>query len=299
MLWLMGLISGAGLLRVLAVIALVLAMPTALLSACTMSVSDDVAAPVSTDVNDFSFESMDVQYTLGRADDGTSTLLVEERFVALFPDYDQNRGMRRSIPDSYLGAPLNPTLVSITDGEGNPRPAETGSEDGYFSMTSRADDYVQGAQTYVFTYTLENVTRFFQDTGVDEFYWDVNGTEWAQDFGRVSARVIVPPDLAQSLTGAQACYVGYQGSGVQTCPITCRMPRPPAVRACRHPPARVFAYQTVTSRRRVRAGDVHPPSTRRTSPSPWGWVQMIGCPRGGRRLGIVYAAVTRRRLSPR
>ena len=33
-------------------------------------------------------------------------------------------------------------------------------------MTSRADDYVHGAQTYVFTYTLENVTRFFEDTGV-------------------------------------------------------------------------------------------------------------------------------------
>ena len=47
-------------------------------------------------------------------------------------------------------------------------------------MTSRADDFVHGAQTYVFTYTLENVTRFFDDTGVDEFYWDVNGTEWQQ-----------------------------------------------------------------------------------------------------------------------
>ena len=45
-------------------------------------------------------------------------------------------------------------------------------------MTSRADDYVHGAQTYVFTYTLENVVRLFEDTGADEFYWNVNGTEW-------------------------------------------------------------------------------------------------------------------------
>ena len=57
-------------------------------------------------------------------------------------------------------------------------------------MTSRADDFVHGAQTYVFTYTLENVTRFFDDTGVDEFYWDVNGTEWAQDFGRVTVQLV-------------------------------------------------------------------------------------------------------------
>ncbi len=290
MLCLMGLISGAGLLRVLAVIALVLAMPTALLSACTFSVSDDVAAPVSTDVNDFSFESMDVQYTLGRDDDGTSTLLVEERFVALFPEYDQNRGMRRSIPDSYLGAPLNPTLVSITDGEGNPRPSETGSEDGYFSMTSRADDYVQGSQTYVFTYTLENVTRFFEDTGVDEFYWDVNGTEWAQDFGRVSARVIVPPDLAQSLTGAQACYVGYQGSG-QTCPI---VPDAAAgdgasLSASAGP---VFAYQTVTLAVAFEQGTFTPFDSSYLA-SPWGWVQVIGA--FGVVAAIIYAVVTRRR----
>ena len=180
---------GAKLLRVLVVALVGLGLPLAVLSGCSFSSStDQLAASVSSDVNDFSFESLDVQYTLGRADDGTSTLLVEERFVALFPDYDQNRGMRRSIPDSYLGAPLNPELVSITDGDGRPRESETGSEDGYFEMTSRADDFVHGRQTYVFTYTLENVARFFDDTGVDEFYWNVNGTEWEQDFGRVSVR---------------------------------------------------------------------------------------------------------------
>ena len=37
------------------------------------------------------------------------------------------------------------------------RPAEVEHEDGVFSMTSRADEFVHGAQTYVFTYTLENV----------------------------------------------------------------------------------------------------------------------------------------------
>ncbi|WP_251455436.1 DUF2207 domain-containing protein [Microbacterium sp. Marseille-Q6648] len=175
-------------------------------------------APAHADVDDFTFESMNVEYTLGRDDDGTSTLTVVETFVAVFPDIDQNRGMRRSIPVSYLGAPLHPDLVSITDGDGEPRPAETDSEDGYYSMTSRADDFVRGAQTYVFTYTLRNVTRFFADTGVDEFYWDVNGDQWRQPFGRVTARLVVPADLAASLTGAQACYAGSTGS-TDTCEI--------------------------------------------------------------------------------
>jgi uncharacterized membrane protein YgcG len=174
--------------------------------------------PAHAGVDDFSFDSLDVEYQLDRTGDGTSTLTVVETFVARFPDFDQNRGMRRIIPDSYQGAPLNPRLVSITDENGAERPAETESEDGFYVMTSRADGYVRGVQTYVFTYTLENVTRYFADTGADEFYWDVNGTEWRQPFGRVTARVTMPGDLAAARTGEQACYFGQQGDD-QTCTI--------------------------------------------------------------------------------
>jgi uncharacterized membrane protein YgcG len=284
----MGAKRGTRLLRVLVVVVLAVGMPIALLSACSFPSTDDIAAPVSTDVNDFAFESMDVQYTLGRSDDGTSTLLVEERFVALFPDYDQNRGMRRSIPDSYLGAPLNPRLISITDGDGDARPVETDTEDGYFSMTSRADDYVQGAQTYVFTYTLENVTRFFDDTAVDEFYWNVNGTEWAQDFGRVSATLIVPDDLADSLTGAQACYFGYQGSD-QTCEIV-RDAVSGGAATLSASAAPVYAYQNVTIAVAFEQGTFTSFDSSYLA-SPWGWLNAIGG--FGVIAAIIAALVTR------
>ena len=247
-----------------------------------------VSAPTATDLDDFSFESLDVRYTLGRTDGGASTLRVEERFVALFPDVDQNRGMRRSIPDSYLGAPLNPDLVSITDANGNPRPAETDSEDGYFTMTSRADDFVHGAQTYVFTYTLENVTRFFDDTGVDEFYWDVNGTEWPQSFGSVTAELTIPAELSGSLTGARACYVGSQGSE-QTCQfVTDATADGDAVVTASASP--VPAHQTVTIAIAFEEGTFTPFDSSYLA-SPWGWVQGIA---GLGVLGaIVFAVVTR------
>ncbi|GAA1700344.1 hypothetical protein GCM10009808_17440 [Microbacterium sediminicola] len=169
------------------------------------------AGTARADVDDFTFESLDVQYTLGRTDDGVSTLTVVETFVALFPEDDQNRGMRRIIPDSYLGAPLHPHLVSITDGDGSARSAEVDTDDGVYVMTSRADDYVHGAQTYVFTYTLENVIHYFPDADVDEFYWNVNGLDWSQPFGEVTATLIVPSDLVPALTGEAACYAGDQG----------------------------------------------------------------------------------------
>ncbi|HWI30622.1 MAG TPA: DUF2207 domain-containing protein [Microbacterium sp.] len=173
----------------------------------------------SAGVQDFVFQSMDVEYTLGRAEDGTSTLRVIESFVAVFPEFDQNRGMQRRIPDSYEGVPTFPTLESVTDAEGNPRPVEEEWEDDHLIVTSRADGFVHGAQTYVFTYTMQNVVGTFADTQADEFYWDVNGVDWAQPFGRVSARVNIPGELADARTGGMACYRGAQGS-TETCEIS-------------------------------------------------------------------------------
>lgn len=268
----------------------VVGMLVALFTALVLPAAGWQSTAARADVNDFTFESLDVEYRLDRADDGSSTLTVVETFVALFPETDQNRGMRRSIPDSYLGAPLNPALVSITDGEGNPRASETSLEDGYFSMTSRADGYVHGAQTYVFTYTLENVARFFDDTGVDEFYWNVNGTEWQQPFGRVSVRLVVAPALTESLTGAQACYVGYEGSG-QTCEIT-RDAAADGAATFEASATDVFAYQTMTIAVGFEQGTFTPFDSSYLA-SPWGWLQMLAGLTAV--AAIVFAVVTRAR----
>lgn len=273
---------------------LALALPLAL-AACTAEVSASGAGStgVSTDVDDFSFRSLDAQYTLGRDDQGASTLEVVERFVAEFPDYDQNRGMRRSIPESYLGAPLQPDLISITDDEGNPRAQETDSEDGTFSMTSRADDYVQGAQTYVFTYTLRNVTRFFDDTDVDEFYWNVMGLDSPQPFDRITARLLVPADLAARLTGAQSCYVGYNGA-TQTCEIGTDAAATAADGAVviEASATDVLPYQAFTMAVAFEKGTFTPFDGSYLA-SPWGWVQGVA---GLGLLGsLVFAIRTRSR----
>lgn len=174
------------------------------------SVLGGVSAAVA-DVDDFTFDDLTVDYTLARADDGTSRMRVVERFVARFPEIDQNRGIRRSIPDTYNGQPLRPSLVSVTDEDGRERPSEVETDDGVFSIVSRADDYLHGVQTFVITYDLQNVTWDFPDTGL-EFYWDVNGVDWWQPFGSVTARLHLDGDLADALTGRLACYQGVQGA---------------------------------------------------------------------------------------
>lgn len=229
------------------------------------AVAPERAEVVVAGVDDFAFERMDVEYTLGRDEAGASTLLVQETFVAVFPDFDQNRGMRRIVPSRYNGQPLQPRFVSITDGAGVPRPAEVEEEDGSFVMTSRAAGYVHGTQVYVFTYTLRHVTWRFADTG-DEFYWDVNGVDWAQPFGTVTATLRIDPELQNAMNGGLACYQGSAGAS-DRCEIALA---PDGTVSAAAGPLRPF--ETMTIAVGFAPGTFVPFDTSYFA-SPWGWAQ--------------------------
>src|SRR5690606_33172806 len=137
-----------------------------------------------------------------------------ETFVAVFPDFDQNRGILRAIVDDFDGHPLDIEIVSVTDENGEPRDwhfadeDEGSGDDRFLEIVIRDDNprvYVHGRQTYDITYDQHNDTRYLADTDVGEFYWDTNVTGWLQPFGSVTARVHVPAHLADSLTGDTAC----------------------------------------------------------------------------------------------
>jgi len=177
-------------------------------------------APLSvrSGVQDFTFASYSADYYLARDAEGHSTLRTVETFVAKFPSFDQNRGIIRAIPNDYDGVPLHTAVASVTDARGAPVHFETTDSGGFTELALGTDDYVHGTQSYVITYTQQNVVRSFADTGDDELYWDTNGTGFAQPFGSVTARVHVDPGVAQFLTGNTACYRGAQGS-TDTCAI--------------------------------------------------------------------------------
>jgi len=178
-----------------------------------------VAASPSSGVQDFEFASYSADFYLDRDSAGRSTLKTVETFVATFPQTDQNHGMQRAIPLDYQGAPTDPTMISVTDEKGTARPFTTATDsNGFLVVTSRDDNFVHGSQTYVFSYTQRNVTRFFADSTNDEFYWDTNGTGFAQRFGTVTARVHVPAALSSALVAGASCYHGISGS-TDTCPI--------------------------------------------------------------------------------
>jgi uncharacterized membrane protein YgcG len=175
---------------------------------------------VAAGVDDFVFESFDVQYVLGIDDERRSTLTTRETLVAVFPDFDQNRGIRRFIPSTYDGHPLQNRVVSVTDESGQRRDFEQGFESddsGSYQVLTIAvpeGQYVHGRQTYVIEYTQRDVTAHFEDTNDDEWYWDTNGTGWAQPFGEVTATAQLADGLAGVLAGTD-CYYGPSGSTTQ------------------------------------------------------------------------------------
>ena len=100
--------------------------------------------------------------------------------------------------------------------------------------------FVRGVQTYVVTYTQRDVVDFFENTNAEEFFWNVNGTDWPQPFDVVRGTLILEDGLEGSLIDGQvACYQGYAGSR-DTCPIT----REGSTIVAEAGP--LFAYQNVT-----------------------------------------------------
>ncbi|MCD2443853.1 DUF2207 domain-containing protein [Agromyces sp. SYSU K20354] len=181
-------------------------------------------------VENFSFRSFDAVYELSRDADGRSVLETTETLVAQFPEFDQNRGIRRAIPLDYDGHPTDLVVESVTDASGAPRAFETESDEAgeFLLVTVRADGFVHGEQTYVITYGQHNVTFEPDDAAIDEFFWDVNGTGWSQPFGSVRAELRLDPDLVDPLTGDAACYRGPMGS---TQPCDSLVVDPPTVTA--------------------------------------------------------------------
>ncbi|PPI69109.1 hypothetical protein C5E12_10955 [Rathayibacter rathayi] len=141
--------------------------------------SQPVASVVRGGVDDFRFSGYSADFRLERDPEGRSTLTTVETFVADFPPA-QNRGMQRAIPLEYEGHPTDLDLVTVTvtvtvtDGNGSPRPVDTEREDGFLLVTSAADEFVNGSQTYGFTYSQH--TRPFRPPAPEAVRTSSRGT---------------------------------------------------------------------------------------------------------------------------
>lgn len=196
---------------------------TLLLSVAALMFASPPAAASSPErmvgVDDFDFSSWDATYEVGIDDEGRATLHVEETRVAEFPESDQNRGIVAGYPDSYQGAGLDTTIISVRDESGEDVPYEIEEDDGLVYVLTGDDEYVHGSTTYVIEYEMRDVILAATETEVDEFYWDLLPLTSTQDVDAFRAEIVFDDTLATHLTGDASCYRGRQGS-TDTCELS-------------------------------------------------------------------------------
>ena len=149
------------------------------------------ATPSQASVDDFTYDSFDADYWLVRARRDQRACTRPRRSSRGSPTSTRTRassgGSRRPTPAS----PTTP-VVNVTGAGGAPIPWWTEEDDDWVYVLTGDDSYVQGAQTYVISYTMDDVVLRYDDTGADEFFWDTVGTDHAQPFGVVTAQSTSP-----------------------------------------------------------------------------------------------------------
>ena len=165
-------------------------------------------AAFASQADNFTITKFDAEYSLGRDSENRSTLAATWRITAQFPP-NQNRGIAPIFVKKYDNHPTNFSLQSVTDGQGiSLEHAWNGDE----LRIGKKDVYVQGEKTYVIKFTQRDVTKHYDNTGRDEFYWDVIGNEWRVPMQNVRVSVKFDESLQAARAGEAFCYVGAHGS---------------------------------------------------------------------------------------
>ncbi len=183
-----------------------------------------VPAPAHADAQDFTIPIFEADYYLSRDSQHISHLQVNEHIVAEFPEIDQNHGILRALPKTYEGHSVSLQLQRVVDGAGRAWNYTTSTQnDNLVLKIGDAGTYVHGRQTYDISYSMANVTA--NPAGHNGHFWDVNGDQWSQPFGRVTARVHLTPELTAALQPQYTrCFTGVRGSTSSDCAITNEKP---------------------------------------------------------------------------
>jgi len=147
-----------------------------------------------------------------------SSFMVKETLHVKF--HQLKHGIYREIPFKFtdergntVKTPLK--VLSVTDDSGKDWKYKTTKKGNIVNIRiGDPDKYVEGIQTYVISYTVENAILFFDDH--DELYWNVTGNYWWSPIQEASAHVtLAVKNKSQNLWAA--CYTGGLGSRESAC----------------------------------------------------------------------------------
>jgi uncharacterized membrane protein YgcG len=129
-----------------------------------------------------------------------------------------NRGILRAIPSKYKGRPLGLQVLRVErDGVSEPYSLYGDSGNDVIRI-GNPDVTITGEHTYRIDYELRNVITFYEE--YDEWYWDINGTEWGQQFLSVEGTVVFPPSWTPVVDKPTTCFTGVFGADGQDCLVS-------------------------------------------------------------------------------
>ena len=165
-------------------------------------------AAFAAQTDNFTITKFDAEYLLGRDGENRSTLAATWRITAHFPP-NQNRGIAPIFVKKYDNHPTNFSLQSVTDEQGKTLEYNWNGDE---LRIGKKDVYVSGEKTYIIKFTQRDVTKHYDNTGRDEFYWDVIGNEWRVPMENVRVSVKFDEPLQAARAGEAFCYTGVHGS---------------------------------------------------------------------------------------
>lgn len=164
-----------------------------------------------TNLNNFTISNYGVDIYLSRDAENHSKITTTEKITAVFPDFDQNRGITRNFVKNYNGHNTNLKLVSVTDENNIPREYNWVNDS---LLRIAGEEYLHGENTYIITFTQQDVTRYYADTDKDEFYWDAIGVESLVPISNPVVRLHIDESLNESIRTSLFCYSGKDSNNI-------------------------------------------------------------------------------------
>ncbi len=123
---------------------------------------------------------------------------------------NERRGIYRIVPGQGVGS------FELLEIQRNGQDAvyELDSESPLEVTIFEEDVYYTGIQEYIIRYRMNDVVRYFSRQDIDEFSWNVTGTDWEVPINQVTARVILPEGIDASSVQV-SCYQGGNRSDHQ------------------------------------------------------------------------------------
>ena len=182
----------------------------------SLSVEPIAVREYSTAINEVEYEKINSFHSeINIQKDGAVTVT---EYINVTATGDQiRRGIFRALPlVRNINGEKDPVSYKIISVERDNRPEDyhVKKSEGKLTVYIGSEDYFlpAGIYTYTIKYETFNQIGFFDH--YDEFYWNVNGTDWNFETDSISTEITFPDDVKISQF---RCYTGTQGSTAENC----------------------------------------------------------------------------------